>query len=60
MPARRWPNGRHDGFPAYELHVDDTPIYLFNPCPTASGGCNSPLAPCGRMDVAVSDSGTLP
>ena len=51
--------GRHDGFPAYEVYVNGTPIYLFDPGPQPYG-LGDLLRLCGTLDRSLNVSGSLP
>jgi hypothetical protein len=48
--------GTHDGFPAYELYINDQPIYQYDPAAAGRGL----FSLCGGLDVAVQQTGTLP
>lgn len=49
-------SGFHDGFPDYEVYIDDRPIYLHD----AAAAGNELSALCRGRDVRVQRTGTLP
>lgn len=50
-------SGSHDGFPAYELIIDDTIVYAYNPLISN----RTPISLAGSLDIGVSSfSGAIP
>jgi hypothetical protein len=53
--------GEHDGFPAYELYINDTEIYRYSPGPAPYSFFTQVRKLLGPLDVEVGNlSGTLP
>ncbi|MCZ6863360.1 MAG: hypothetical protein O7I42_24390, partial [Alphaproteobacteria bacterium] len=52
--------GRHDGFPAYEIYINDIEIYRRSPGPAPYQFRTQVRKLLPPLDVTVSESGTLP
>lgn len=59
-PVRYTVVGTHDGFPAYELYVNDTLVYSYHPGPLPYTFRDHLRRLFPPLDVSVNESGTLP
>jgi hypothetical protein len=50
----------HDGFPAYEIYVNDQPIYTYKPSGWSPYSFSQVLTLCGDKEKSATRSGSLP
>ncbi|PSP15324.1 MAG: hypothetical protein BRC52_16560, partial [Cyanobacteria bacterium SW_5_48_44] len=51
--------GSHDGFPAYELYIDDAQVYNYNPLEANDGPIALSPEPLPGEDTDVYETGTI-